>query len=69
MCRKRFGKKLDMSSDAAGNTPTGDHAVASSRTSLEAAAIGGRVTAGADSNRFGISPFNRLVLVAPIAGS
>ena len=40
-----------MSSGTAGNTPTGDRAVASSQTSLEAVAGCGRVTAGADSNR------------------
>ena len=48
---QRFGKKLDMSSDAAGITPTGDRAVASSQTSRKAVADCGRVTAGADSNR------------------
>ena len=46
-----LGKRLDMSSGASGDTPTGDHAVASSQTSQEAVAVGGRVTAGADSNR------------------
>ena len=38
--RCRFGKKLDMSSGTAGNTPTGDRAAASSLTSPEAAAVG-----------------------------
>ena len=42
---RKFGKKLNMSSGTAGNTPTGDRAVASSQTSLEAVAVGGRVTA------------------------
>lgn len=40
-----------MSSGATVDTPTGDRAVASNQTSQEAVASGGRVTAGADSNR------------------
>ena len=46
-----LGKKLDISSSATGDSSTGDRAVASSQTSQEAAAVGGRITAGADLNR------------------
>ena len=42
---KGLGKKLDMSSGAAGNTSTGDRTVASSQTSQEAVAVGGRISA------------------------
>ena len=48
---KDLGKKLDIGSGATGNASTGDRTVASSQTSQEAVAVGGRVSARADLNR------------------
>ena len=63
MCRSRFGKKLDMSSGTAGNTLTGDRAVASNQTSREAVAVAaGLLPERIDSLR---SPFGRTSCVCP----
>lgn len=61
---KGLGRQPDIRSGATGNTPTGDRAGASRRTSQEAVAKGGRVTAGADSNRGTLVP-SHLVASGP----